>query len=217
MKKYDHILFCGDSWTVATHTDGIFPRPFTVDETFPYIVSKHLGAKYTKIAMGGAGNDWIHRNVFEHLPKLVKKNKKMLCVVGWSDPQRVELFCNATNTLENVGTPPFSEDFFKYYIVESFNHDHASYIEHTANLIQSTHYLYEYYCVDYVDAFAFTKPICVDVPKKANVLPKTFTDIVGLGEGRLYNKETKTWWHQTPIGNQMIADELIKFVEKTYG
>ena len=178
------------------------------------MVAKEYNVGYTKVAKGGMGNDWIHRQIYNTLPKLVDKHKNILVIAGWSDPQRQELLCLNKNDIDMIASPPFSEDFYKEYMLQSFAFGHKAYDEFTTVLIKSVRALYKSLNVDYIDAFAFTPPIHVDFLGSCNVLEKNFIDIVGLGEGRLYNKETNTWWHQTPIGNRMIADEIIKYINQ---
>lgn len=217
MKKFDHIVFYGDSWTEANNTDGIWPRPITIEETFPYMVAEEYNVSYTKVSKGGANNGWIHRQIYNTLPKIAQKYKKVLSITGWSSPARVELPCLNKLDWEGVASPPFSLEFFKHYMIDSYMQGHPVYDVHTITLIKSARALYKCLDVDYIDAFAFTPILYVDFLDSCNMLDTTYHDIVGLGEGRLYNKETGIYWHQTPIGNRMIADALIRHINQNNG
>lgn len=216
MKKYDLIYFAGDSWTVATNTDGVLKTPILETQGFPFIVSDFLKIPYVKNAKGGAGNTWIHREVYNDIPELHKRYKKILSIVGWSHPLRVEILCNEFKDIHNISSPPFSKEFHMRYCEEACNFPMKKYEENTILYIKSLRSLYHTYKVDYIDAFAFSDVLHVPFIGQPKVLEKTFLDICG-DEGRIYNPTTGGHGHQNVLGNEKIARALIDVINKYYG
>lgn len=216
MKKYDLIYFAGDSWTVALNTDNVLKTPMLETQGFPFIVSDHLKIPYIKKARGGAGNTWIHREVYKDIPELHKKYKKILSVVGWSHPQRVEIFSNNFKDIHNISSPPFSKEFHMRYCEEACDFELKNYEENTILYIKSLRALYHAYKVDYIDAFAFSNVLHVPFIGHPKVLEENYLDICG-DEGRIYNPATSGYGHQNILGNEKIAKALLNAIHKYYG
>lgn len=74
----DYILFTG-----CSHTAGI---GLNLEDTYPYIVSKHYDKPYYNLALGGTGPDIVMINLLAFLSKV--KHKPKLVIIQWPDFNR---------------------------------------------------------------------------------------------------------------------------------
>ena len=215
---YDLIYFCGDSWTVAKNAEGVEPTVCATEETFYYLVSDYFKIPYYNNARGGAGNLWIHNQIYREIPELKKQYKKILSIVGWSDPYRVEIFNNKKKELTNIiDNSVFSLEFIKMYMEQSYNGYQTHYNEITNTYIKSVRALYNCFNIDYIDAYAFTEDQeHINFLGENKWLEKAYISICG-DEGRIWIPNINDYGHQNKIGQKKIADALIKKIEKLYG
>lgn len=219
-KRFDLIYFCGDSWTHARNAEGVMHTACLEEETFYYLVAKNYNLPYVKSAKGGAGNKWIHNRIYIDIPELKKKYTNILSIVGWSDPDRIEIFDNKQKQINNISSPPFSREFDKLYLDESYDFSSTYYFDQTCIYIKSARALYSALNIGYIDAIAFRPEnpleLKVDFLGEGKILEKTYLDICG-DEGRIYMPKIKGYGHQNNLGQQKIATALIEKIEELYG
>lgn len=219
-KRYDLIYFCGDSWTHARHAEGVQSVAATIEQTFYHLIAQHYNLPYVQSAKGGAGNKWIYQTVYEDIPKLREQYKRILSIVGWSDCERVEIFNSSVKDIRNISVPPFTREFHKMYLEESYDTTIQYYMKETTTYIKSVRALYKCYNIDYIDAFAFRPEnpfkLKVDFLGEGKILEETYLKICG-DEGRIYMPEINNYGHQNNYGQVKIANALIKRIDELYG
>jgi hypothetical protein len=181
---------------------------------FTHLTAQYFNLPYIVDAIGGMGNEWIHRTVINGIEKYVARKKKILLIVGWSDPSRREIYFNDLGYPHTVSENACKPDWHKEYMTRHFNHEFQS--EITTTLRKSVRGFCHAFDVDYIECFAFT-----DLPKipfldKDHVLEKNWAEICG-DEGRLFNPNTHGYGHQNKLGQEKIAKALIGKIVKRYG
>jgi len=215
MKKYDLIYFVGDSWTVAHITDGVLPEPQPKETLFTYLVANYFNIPYIVDANGGVSNEWIHRTAVNGIEKFVTENKKILLIIGWSDPSRREMFSNELRQSISVSEISCSLDWYKEYVVKYFDYDFQS--EITIALRKSIRGLCHAFDIDYIECSAFTPFTNISFLDKNQMLEEHWSKICG-EEGRIFVPNTLfKYGHQNKLGQEKIANALINKIIKTYG
>jgi hypothetical protein len=82
-----HLVVSGCSWT---YCQGL-PDPKT--QGWPAQLAKKLNVPVVNLAIPGAGNDTIHRRVYEYYFDDLPNYNKPLYIIGWSQPWRREAWC----------------------------------------------------------------------------------------------------------------------------
>jgi hypothetical protein len=216
MKKYDLLYFVGDSWSTAICTDNGLPRIPEVHERFYDIVAKYYNLPYKVTAEGGAGNSWIHRQIYDNLPTLKEQYKNIIVIVGFSDPTRIELFNNKWKDYHTIDDYHWEKGWYKLWLTEYCDPTWQSQEKYTQTLIKSLRSLYYTLDVDYLECFAFTTPLVVNNFLSSNkYLERTWADICG-EEGRIFNPQINGYGHQNLLGNQKIAEAIINKLNQLY-
>ena len=218
MKKYDLIYFMGDSWTFARGQDEDVNREINISNRWSGLVASHFGLEEVNNSQAGIGNLSICQRTYRDVLDFVSKGKKVLAVISYSDPNRIEVYNKEHSRLIALNESHWDIEFFKTYMTQYYSQE--ANIEQTIFYITATRILFERYNVDYVDNFAFTK--ILDIPYFSNktMLDKTLCDIAG-DEGRFllhYKREPpySPYGHANVLGNVKIANAVIEKITKEY-
>jgi len=218
MKKYDLIYFMGDSWTFAIGQYEDVNEEITQSNRWTGLVASHFGLEEVNNSIAGVGNLSICRKTYEDVLKFVGEGKKILAVISYSDPNRVELYNEKHSKLLVLNNSQWEEEFYKTYITTYNNYIANS--QQTIFYISTVRTLFERHNIDYVENFAFTK--ILDIPYFSNktMLDKTLLNIAG-NQGRfsmygLNGPPGSLYGHANVLGNKKIADAIIEKITKEY-
>lgn len=216
VNKYKLIYFVGDSYTEGHHTDNVLAQPIPIHQRFTSIVASKLKTQYKIDAKGGGSNTWIHRQLYRNIPKLYDEtNGKLLVVVSWSEPTRIEMFSGQRNSLETINDSNFDVEFVKMYFNEAYCDDHRLYDDLTKTLIESCRSLLTLLNIDYIETFSNGPVLDVDFLSSNKTLIPSYREICGT-EGSIYNPELDFYGHQNVIGNQCIANSILEKISELY-
>jgi hypothetical protein len=214
MKKYDLIYFVGDSWTYAHSQFEDIDKEVTIDNRWSRLVAKHFDLEEVNNSQAGIGNLSICQRTYRDILDFISKGKKVLAVISYSDPNRVEVYNKEHSRLIALNESHWDIEFFKTYMTQY--HSWEANIEQTIFYITATKTFLERYNVDYVDNFAFTK--ILDIPYFSNktMLDKTLCDIAG-NDGRLLEPyKNNSYGHANVQGNIRIANAIIEKLINEY-
>lgn len=150
---FDIVFANGCSYTQGNSLGGknLPAKPVAeVPGRFSERVAKHFDADHYNIAAGGAGQDKIFRTTIDwiELNKDILENKKVLFILGLSEPARGELYVNSIgdyskfnlysddSIVQRISTDSDSitkeeiEDFAKLYLTEFFNDEERIKLQH---------------------------------------------------------------------------------------
>lgn len=218
MTNYDLVYFMGDSWTFAIGQAEDINEEITTASRWSRLVASHFGLQEVNNSEAGIGNLSICQRTYRDILHYVNQGKKVLAVISYSDPARIELYNDEQSKLLALNESQWDLEFFKTYVTKYYNHQEN--INQTIFHITATRTLLERYNIDYVDNFAFTEVL--DVPYFSNdtLLDKNLCDIAG-DEGRFllhYKREPgySPYGHANVLGNKKIADAIIKKITQVY-
>ena len=146
-----NILAVGDSFTYGEELDD-------VNNAYPYVLARQLGANITNLAKPGSGNTRMVRYIIES----ISKNKDIdLVIIAWSSAGRME-FADACGPYDIW--PGYSGNMFRAGGQE-WRMELLKYI----NTHHNTSYIYEKYLLDIIMIQSFLKQQNIDEEYFSNV------------------------------------------------
>jgi hypothetical protein len=208
----------GDSWTFALGQSEDINSEITKSNRWTGLVANHFRLEEVNKSEAGIGNLSICQQTYRDVLDYVSKGKKVLAVISYSDPSRVEVYNKKLSKLVALNESQWDIEFFKTYITQYYSNE--ANIEQSIFYINATKTLLERHNIDYVDNFSFTN--ILDIPYSSNktMLDKTLCDIAG-DEGRFllnYEREPvySPYGHANVLGNVKIANAVIEKITKEY-
>lgn len=208
--KFDTLYFMGDSWTFAAGQADDVRGEVTHENRFSGIISKKLNLPCINNALPGCGNQHIFRTVYEDINTLVKKNKKPLACIFYTDSARNELYSIRNKYPINI-SEEFSIDFFKFYMTECYDIEYLK--QQTMYYIMAVRTLLEKYQIPYVDGWAMAGyRVKVPYTDDSHELEKGFEEITGVNRFDYIgpNGHTGNLGHANVKGNSLIADAVLE-------
>ena len=204
--NYDFIYFMGDSYTWAMKQDDDINREINRQNRFSGLIGKHYNLPILNKALPGCSNFHIFKTVYDDIYKFVSQGKKILVVLSYTSPTRVDLFHNGRNKYQPI-SDLFS--FYKEYVVESFNTNYCD--DLSTQYILAIHTLLDKFNIDYVESYVWDPLLDVPYANKNRCLDKSLLEITQ-PEGRF-----NPTGHANILGNARIAEEFIKKIDQLYG
>lgn len=218
MKNYDLIYFMGDSWTYASGQAEDINNEVNDHNRWSKLVANHFGLEEINKSEAGIGNLSICQRTYNDVLRYVNEGKKILAVISYSDPNRVELYNDEISRLVALNESQWDLEFFKTYMTKYYSWKNN--IQQSIFYITATKTLLECHNIDYVDNFAFTNILDIPYFSHKTLLDNTLCDIAG-DEGRFllhYEREPgySPYGHANILGNIKIANAIIEKITKEY-
>jgi lysophospholipase L1-like esterase len=202
MKKYDLILFMGDSYTVGFgQADDVY-QVITNQNRYSALVSQYFNLEEVNIAEAGISNHFIARTLYNELPNFKNKNINPLVIVSYTSYNRLEIL--------NETLP-----YYKDYLIDSFNEKFN--LECSKYYILSVRALLNSLQMDFIETSSLFK--FREAPELINnqCLPDDFPTIVGADGCFKGSKNGNEWLgHLNITGHKMIAERIIEKINDLY-
>jgi|TARA_B110000285_G_C15006827_1_gene554295 hypothetical protein len=215
-RSYDLIYFIGDSFTYAIKQADDLKGEVTIHNRFSQLVADHYKLEHVNHAIAGSSNEFIARTLQDDMIAYNIEDKNPLVVVSYTDTGRHEMW---DNKLGRPDTCNPSQSWYKDWIVDGYNNEHS--IKVTQYHMNACRFLLKYLGYDFVEIFTAQDSIHFHRPLtyEDQTCDQSLVEAAGYEHGCFKGQHTTggSIGHLNINGNRLVADTLIKQIDKVYG
>jgi len=216
MQPYDLLYAVGDSYTLGIGQSDDLKGEVTIHNRFSQLVADHYKLEHVNHAIAGSSNEFIARTLQDDMIDYHINDVNPLVIVSYTDFNRHESWD------EQHGQPMTcnpDQSWYKDWIVDGYNNEHS--IKVTQYHMNACRFLLKYLGYDFVEIFTAQDSIHHRRPLtyEDQTCNHSLVEAAGYEDGCFKGQHTTggTLGHLNVNGNRLVADTLIKQIDKVYG
>ena len=216
MQPYDLLYAVGDSYTLGIGQSDDLKGEVTVHNRFSQLVADHYKLEHVNHAIAGSSNEFIARTLQDDMIDYHINDVNPLVIVSYTDVNRHESW-DEKNGQPMTCNP--DQSWYKDWIVDGYNNEHS--IKVTQYHMNACRFLLKYLGYDFVEIFTAQDSIHFHRPLtyEDQTCDQSLVEAAGYEDGCFKGQHTTggSIGHLNINGNRLVADTLIKQIDKVYG